>query len=302
MNIRDLEYLVALDDHRHFGRAAAACLVSQPTLSTQVKKLEAELGAPLVERGQRQVHLTLVGEQIAQRARVVLGEVADIRALAQQASDPRGGSLRLGVFPTLGPYLLPHLTGPLKKAFPNLELLLVEEQSHLLVDRLHAGTLDAALLAMPSGDASLHEEAVFVEEFVAALPVGHPLASAQEPLSTKDFTAEQILLLAEGHCMRDQALAVCQGAGASAPSGFEATSLETLRHMVAAGVGTTLLPRLAVSDPMPAHPGVVLREFAEPKPHRVIGLHWRESSVFSTLLPEVADVIRELPTDAIAAA
>lgn len=298
MNLRDLEYLVAVAEHRHFGRAAQACFVSQPTLSTQLKKLETELGVPLVERAPRQVMLTRAGEQIVERARSVLADVADIKGIAHQAADPRSGSLRLGMFPTLGPYVLPHLTGPLHEHFPSLELLLVEEQTHVLLDRLRDGSLDAALIAIPSGDDSLHVEPLFDEDFVAAVPEGHLLALPDQPLRSADIAREKLLLLTEGHCLRDQALAVCGTGATHAPmGGFEATSLETLRHMVAAGVGMTLLPRLSVSSPVAQTPGIALREFAAPRPHRTIGLHWRPSTIYRTLLPELADVIRQLPSE-----
>lgn len=313
MNLRDLEYLVALADHRHFGRAAAASHVSQPTLSTQLKKLEGELGVSLIERGSRQVLLTAAGEQIVDRARRILAQVGDIRGLAEQAQDPRAGLLRLGLFPTLGPYLLPHVVEPLRRTFPRLRLHLVEEQSELLVDRLREGRLDAALLSMPSSDPTLHAEAVFREDFVAALPAEHPLAEAAGPLAHDALNDEGLLLLAEGHCLRQDALAACGGLDAghlgrrsaglladdepSRLSAFEATSLETLRHMVGSGVGVTLMPRLAVTDPVQPAPGIVLREFAAPPPSRTIGLHWRATSIYHHLLPEVAAVFRQLPAD-----
>jgi LysR family hydrogen peroxide-inducible transcriptional activator len=173
MNLRDLEYFVALAEHRHFGRAAAACYVSQPTLSTQVKKLEAELGLQLIERSPRQVMLTAAGELVVGRARVILAEVQDIRGIARQAADPRSGSLRLGIFPTLGPYLLPHIVGPLHQRFPELELLLVEEKTDDLLERLRAGRLDVAILALPVHDETLHAEPLFREEFVLAVPAAH---------------------------------------------------------------------------------------------------------------------------------
>lgn len=304
MNLRDLEYLVALAEHRHFGRAAAACQVSQPTLSTQVRRLEESLGVTLVERGPRQVLLTVAGEQIVERAREVLGRVAEIRAIAERAGDPRGGTLRLGMFPTLGPYLLPHAMAPLRAAFPKMTLQLIEEQSFTLIAQLHQGRLDAALLAMPAGDPSLHCEPVFREDFVAAIPVGHRLDDGSEPMAVAEIGQEDVLLLTEGHCLRDQALEVCGRAGTVASSGgpaFDATSLETLRHMVAAKVGMTLLPRLAVSEPVPASPDIRLREFIAPAPARSIGLHWRPSSVHADVLPELAQVLRTLPTDLVTA-
>lgn len=298
MNLRDLEYLVAIGDHLHFGRAAAACGVSQPTLSMQVKKLEQELGVPLVERGVRQVLLTRAGEQIVARARVVLAEVASIRGIADDAKDPRTGSIRLGLFPTLGPYLLPHVIGPLRRRLPDLKLHIVEEQSDVLMERLRSGLLDAALLAVPAEDgAGLVVEPVFSEEFVAALPAEHPLAGDERPLTPAMLGAEGLLLLSQGHCLRDQTLAVCGDGGSHGPVRVEASSLETLRHMVGASMGVTLLPRMAVSGPVPPSPDVVVREFAEPRPYRTIGLHRRPNSVYEPVLREVAAVLRGLPPD-----
>ena len=294
MNLRDLEYLVAVADHRHFGRAAEACFVSQPTLSTQLKKLEAELGARLIERTPRQIMLTAAGESVVAKARTMLADSAEIRGIARQASDPRAGSLRLGAFPTLAPYLLPHVVGPLTAAFPNLELLLVEEKSEELLEQLRTGRLDCALLALPVHDDALRVEPLFVEDFVLAVPAGHPLAGGTEPLTTDLLDHEQLLLLADGHCLRDQALDVCRLAGAAERAGFQATSLETLRHMVAGGVGITLLPALAVEPPVPAYPGIVLREFAGPAPSRSIAMVWRPTSVYAELLPEVAATLRTL--------
>jgi len=295
VNLRDLEYLVALADHRHFGRAAAAAYVSQPTLSTQLKKLETELGVDLVERGTRQVLLTGAGERVVERARSILGQAQDIRDIARSARDPRAGRLRLGFFPTLGPYLLPHVVPALRERLPDAELLLTEAKTGELREQLLAGTLDAALIALPVVDDALHVRPLFREDFLLAVPADHELAGETGRLPAERLAGEDLLLLAEGHCLRDQALDVCQTAGAREQSGFQATSLETLRHMVAAGVGTTLLPRLAVSPPSRNPDGVVLREFVGAAPHRDIAMVWRRSSVQAPLLDEVAEVLGRLP-------
>lgn len=292
MNLRDLEYLVAVAEHRHFGRAAAACYVSQPTLSTQLKKLESELGVALIERSPRQVLLTTAGEQVVDRARAVLGEVDAIRGIARRAKNPRAGRLRLGVFPTLAPYLLPHAVPNLRGRFPDLELLLVEEKSEVLVDQLRVGRLDAALLALPAPDPGLNGEPLFREDFLLAVPSGHPLAE-QDRVGVEDLEREHLLLLQDGHCLRDQALDVCALAGAQEYVGFQATSLETLRHMVAAGVGVTLLPELSVQPPVAHTDSVRLLRFADPAPHREIGLFWRPANVYQDLLGEVAQVLRD---------
>jgi len=297
VNLRDLSYLVAVAEHRHFGRAADACYVSQPTLSTQIKKLERELGVELVERNPRQITLTAAGEQVAERARVILQETDNIRGIAHRAQDPESGTLRMGLFPTLAPYLLPHVVPHIHERFPNLELLLVEEKTEVLLEQLREGRLDAAVLSLPIDEPHLHEELLFDEDFVLALPAEHPGASLDEPVPVSALVGEHVLLLGEGHCFRDQALAVCRMAGVAERTGFRATSLETLRQMVAAGVGVTLLPALAVQPPVPASDHVVLKRFADPVPTREIAIYWRRTSVYSHLLPELADVMRRLPPD-----
>jgi LysR family hydrogen peroxide-inducible transcriptional activator len=301
MNLRDLQYLVALADHRHFGRAAAASFVSQPTLSTQIRKLEEELGVALVERAPRKVMLTPAGRELAERARRVLGEVEQMKEAARRSRDPEAGSVRLGIFPTLGPYLLPHVVAAVRERFPRLELLLVEEKTPVLLERLHEGKLDAALLALPLHDDSLHVEFLFEEPFLLAVPAHHRLAS-KTSLAIGDLADERLLLLEDGHCLRDQALDVCRMAGAGEKAEFRATSLETLRQMVAANVGVTLLPALAVQPPVPASPDIALLPFAGPdRPSRRIAMAWRRTSALGAFLPALAEVFRALPPELLAA-
>src|SRR6201996_1970886 len=287
MNLRDLHYLVALAEHRHFGRAAEASFVSQPTLSTQIKKLEDELGVALVERTPRKVLLTETGREIARRARGVLSEIDEIKQIAQRTRDPESGTLRLGIFPTLGPYLLPHLVPLVRKNFPRLELLLVEEKTEHVIRMLREGSLDAAVLALPLHEESLHTEFLFEEPFVLAVPDAHPLAQKKNRLKLSDLEDENLLLLEDGHCLRDQALEVCQLAGAGEKTGFRATSLETLRQMVAANVGITLLPALAVRPPVPPSPAVHLIEFHGKAPSRRIAMVWRRSSAMTPFLRDL---------------
>lgn len=294
MNLRSLEYLVALAEHHHFRKAAEACFVSQPTLSTQIRKLERDLGVDLVERNPSGVLLTPAGEAIVARARSILREADGIRQIARLHDDPEAASLRLGIFPTLAPYVLPHVMAPLRERFSRLELMLAEEKSDVLVQQIHDGRLDVALLATPIVDRGLHEELLFDEDFVLAVPSGHPFAgSGSVPISV--LAGETILLLDEGHCLRDQALSVCHLVGASERDGFRATSLETLRHMVASGAGVTLLPRLAVSPPVPEWDDIEIVELRPPRPSRQIAMYWRSSSPFGEFLPRVADVFREIP-------
>jgi LysR family hydrogen peroxide-inducible transcriptional activator len=274
MNLRDLKYLVALADLRHFGKAADACFVSQPTLSTQVRKLEEELGVTLVERAPRKVMLTPTGQDVVQRARRIVADVEQMREAARRSKDPESGSLRLGVFPTLGPYL-------------------VEEKSDVLLQRLREGRLDAALLALPLHDDQLHAEFLFDEPFVLAAPRGHELTS-RTSLGVDELSDETLLLLEDGHCLRDQALDVCRLSGAHEKSGFRATSLETLRQMVAAGVGVTLLPALSVHAPVAQPAGIQLVPFRAPAPSRRIALVWRKSSAMDGFLQQLADTIGTL--------
>jgi LysR family hydrogen peroxide-inducible transcriptional activator len=297
MNLRDLQYLVALADHRHFGRAAAASFVSQPTLSTQIRKLEEELGVALVERAPRKVMLTPAGRDMAERARRVLSEVEQMKEAARRSQDPEAGSVRLGIFPTLGPYLLPHVVAAVRERFPRLELLLVEEKTPVLLERLHEGRLDAALLALPLHDDRLHVEFLFEEPFLLAVPVHHRLATTR-PLAIGDLADERLLLLEDGHCLRDQALDVCRLAGAGEKAEFRATSLETLRQMVAANVGVTLLPALAVQPPVPVSPDIALLPFeGRDRPSRRIAMAWRRTSALTGFLPALADVFRALPPE-----
>jgi LysR family hydrogen peroxide-inducible transcriptional activator len=301
MNLRDLRYLVALAEHRHFGRAAAASFVSQPTLSTQIRKLEEELGVALVERTPRKVLLTDVGRDIVLRARAALNEVDEIRAIAQRTKDPESGTVRLGIFPTLGPYLLPHVIPGIRKRFPRLELLLFEEKTEVVLAKLREGRLDAGILALPLHDEQLHQEFLFEEPFVLAVPEHHALAE-RHALKLGDLADQRLLLLEDGHCLRDQALEVCQLAGARERSGFRATSLETLRQMVAANVGITLLPVLAVQPPVAPSPAVSLVEFSgHDTPSRRIAMVWRKSSAMAPLLANLAALLRELPQALLAA-
>ena len=294
MNLRDLKYLVALEQHKHFGRAAAACFVSQPTLSTQIKKLEEELGVSLVERAPRRVMLTPIGSDIAQRARKVISDVDQLVETARRSQDPEAGTVRLGLFPTLAPYLLPHVLPNLRQRFPRLELLLVEEKTDQILARLRDGRLDAALLALPIHDDQLHIEPLFDEPFLLAVPQQHPLAG-RDALDLHDLDDQHLLLLEEGHCLRDQALDVCRLAGADERDGFRATSLETLRQMVASGVGITLLPMLAVQPPVPVSHDIALLPFRGDAPHRRIGMLWRRSSAMTGFLQQLAGEFRKLP-------
>ena len=297
MTLQDLRYLVTLAETRNFARAAEACYVSQPTLSTQIKKLEDELGLTLFERTNKRVMPTSAGSGLIVQARIVLEEAEKLQQMAQQALDPMAGTLRLGVIPTLGPYLLPHLVPQLRKDYPQLRLYLREELTASLIERLRAGSLDAILVALPIQTDGLELIELFREPFVMALPKDSPLAGKAEVMET-DLMGVPLLLLEDGHCLRDQALAVC---GLPQPRGtedFRGSSLETLRQMVAAGVGCTLLPALAADTTeaggkKPAGERLIeLRSFAAPVPHRTIGLAARRGFPRMQMVRAFAGLVR----------
>jgi LysR family hydrogen peroxide-inducible transcriptional activator len=294
MNLRALQYFVKLADLRHFSRAAEACFVSQPTLSTQIKKLEDELGVQLVERSPQNIMLTPVGMEIVDRARLVLSDIEQIRTVARRSGNPADGVLRLGLFPTLAPYFLPHVVPSLRREYPNLRLQMAEEKTDDILRMLRQGALDAALLALPINGEGLEMEILFEEPFVLALPGHHPL-TGQSRISMKDLEGAELLLLEEGHCLRDHALEVCTLANAQDRVDFHATSMETLRQMVAANVGITLMPMLAVKPPIAATENVIIRRFEAPAPSRTIALVWRGSSALSGFLGELAACFRNLP-------
>ena len=290
MNIRDLKYLVAVADHRHFGKAAEACFVSQPALSMQIKKLEDTLGVLLIERTSKQLFFTEIGKLIVQQARDILYRVETLQEMANQSKDPFSGELHLGIIPTVAPYLLPIIIPGLSTLFPKLTLYLVEDTTLNLLTKLNEGKLDAALLALPvEGDFIVHS--LFDEEFLLAVPLGHPLA-IQKTTNFSDLENKTLLLLEDGHCLRDQALAVCHRANASESKNFRATSLETLRHMVAAGVGITLMPKLSCRS----NDGVSYIPFTSPIPMRTIGLIWRKSTAKKILLEQLVTHIKNMKT------
>lgn len=287
MNLRDLEYFMAVAETGHFGRAAEMCHVSQPTLSTQIKKLEDELGTPLLERTSRRVVLTAVGREVAKQAKQVLSQVDQLRAVANAVQGLLQGPLRLGAFPTLGPYILPELMPLLREHAPDLKPYLIEEKTAELLTRLRDGRLDAALLALPLEGDDLRVAPLFKEPFVAALPTNHALARKRQ-IDIQALSAHNLLLLEDGHCFREQALEVCHRAGASEEE-FKATSLETLRYMVAAGMGMTLLPALAARNNTAQ---LALVPFKSPAPERSIALVWRRGSAGTPSLEALAQLIR----------
>ncbi|MCK8515231.1 LysR substrate-binding domain-containing protein [Methylonatrum kenyense] len=297
MNLRDLRYLVAVAEHRHFGRAAESCQVSQPTLSSQIKKLEGFLGVQLVERSSKQVMLTAVGEAVASRARQILAAVDDLVEVARSASDPLAGDFRLGLIPTVAPYLLPALIPVLRETFPRLRPVLQEEQTSVLLERLRHGEIDAAILAVPvDGIDAFQRLHLYDEPFLLAVPRGHRLDRV-DSVSLECLRDEQVLLLEDGHCLRDQALDICRMVGAREEREFRAASLETLRQMVAAGGGVTLLPALAGGDPDTAGGlgNLVLHRFSPSPPMRHIAMVLRKGSAREPTVRDIAETICRMP-------
>jgi LysR family hydrogen peroxide-inducible transcriptional activator len=291
MNLRDLRYLVALADERHFGRAADRCHVSQPTLSAQVRKLEEYLGVSLVERQPRRVSLTEAGVKVVERARRLLLEADAIVELAKTDRDPLSGALRLGLIPTVGPYLLPHVVRRLKRELPRLKLMLYEHQTVPLLEKLRAGEIDMGILALPVPLDGLEAEPLYDEPFTLAVPAGHRLAD-NERVRVEDLKGETLLLLEDGHCLRDQALEVCSRIRVQEEQDYRATSLETLRQMVAAGHGVTLMPQLAADSPLGGARGMRTKTFVRPAPTRTIGAVWRKSTTRAQAIAATANTIR----------
>ena len=293
MNLKDLKYLVALADTGHFGKAAERTFVSQPTLSAQLKKLEDYLGVKLVERQPKNVQLTEVGKQVVVRARRMLDESDEIIALARNNTDPFAGKLKMGLIPTIGPYLLPRVMQKLRKALPHLGLMLYEHQTEALLKRLRDGEIDLGILALPIAQEGLESRTLYEEAFTLAVPNQHPL-SAKTTVKLQDLKGQTLLLLEDGHCLRDQALEVCSRIDVKEAEDFRATSLETLRQMVIAGLGVTLLPETAVESPFGSQRGLCIRHFAKPAPSRTVGAVWRKTSTRSAAIAAVCDVLENV--------
>ncbi|MBS0308246.1 MAG: LysR family transcriptional regulator [Proteobacteria bacterium] len=282
MTLTELKYIVAVSRHRHFGHAAEACFVSQPTLSVAIKKLEDELGVVIFERGGSEISMTPIGAQIVAQAERVLEQTAAIREIARQNKDPLAGPFRLGVIYTIGPYLLPQLVKAMIERVPQMPLILQENYTTRLIELLRQGELDAAIMALPLPSNGLHMQALYDEPFVVALPKDHPWAGRAN-VSAEDLKSETMLLLGAGHCFRDQVLEVCPEMARFSTTGdgiarsFEGSSLETIRHMVASGIGLTVLPSASVPDMHPKDGMLRYLPFADPVPSRRVVIAWRKS-------------------------
>ena len=280
MTLTELRYIVAVARERHFGRAAETCFVSQPTLSVAVKKLEEELGLQLFERGPGEVSVTPSGQKIVAQAQRVLEEAARIKELAAAGRDPLAGPLRLGAIYTIGPYLLPKLIPILRRAAPQMQLHIQENFTHVLAELLKNGEVDVILIALPFAEPGIEARAVYDEPFMVAVPKGHAWDGRKRPVSSEELTKESLLLLGEGHCFRDQVLDICHVVRAKERSPLSRTveggSLETIRQMVAGGVGVTVLPSTSITGNTSSDL-IRLLPFARPTPTRRVALAWRKS-------------------------
>jgi len=290
MNLRDLHYLVAVAKYGHFGKAATACHVSQPALSMQIKRLENYLGLKLFERTNKTVFLTNQGRLLTEHAKIILAELETFYKIAKSNIDPLSGKLKLGIIPTIAPYLLPHVFQKIKKTFKKLEIYLVEEKTDLLLEKLKTGDIDAAILALPSKQTNLTETFLFDDEFFLSVSTQHPLAK-KNSIKPYEIKNKNLLLLEEGHCLSAQVLAFCDKNNIQAVQEFKASSLETLRYMVAENIGITLMPKLACRH----HDGTQsIKINVNPFPKRTIGMVWRNSSAKTILLETLARKIKEL--------
>ena len=282
MTLTELKYIVAVARQKHFGHAAEACFVAQPTLSVAIKKLEDELGVVIFERGGTEVSVTPLGAQIVAQAERVLEQTAAIKEIANQNKDPLAGPLRLGIIYTIGPYLLPSLVKTMISTVPQMPLILQENFTTRLIELLRQGELDAAIMALPFPEHGLMVQPLYDEEFIVALPKHHKWAERSE-IAAQDLKSETMLLLGNGHCFRDQVLEVCpemsrfSTAGDGIARTFEGSSLETIRHMVASGIGVTVLPQASVPDRHTKDGMVRYVPFNQPVPSRRVVLAWRKS-------------------------
>jgi LysR family hydrogen peroxide-inducible transcriptional activator len=296
MTLTELKYIVAVARAKHFGHAAEACFVAQPTLSVAIKKLEDELGVTLFERGGAEISVTPLGAQIVAQAERVLEQTAAIKELAKQNKDPLSGPLRLGVIYTIGPYLLPPLVKLMIDKTPQMPLILQENFTVKLLELLRQGELDAAIMALPLPDHGMSMKALYDEPFVVAMPGQHPWTERKK-IAAEDLKTETMLLLGNGHCFRDQVLEVCpEMARFSSPGNgmqrtFEGSSLETIRHMVASGIGLTVLPRASVPD-MDSKDGMLqFRPFAAPEPSRRVVIVWRKSFTRKAAIDAICEAV-----------
>lgn len=290
MNLRAMSYLVAVADLRNFTKAAEHCHVSQPTLSAQIKKMEDLLDVKIFERDNKHVMITEEGKDIIKSAERILQEVAHMEDIAEHAHNPFSGKFRLGAFPTLATYIFPDMVPQIKALMPELHLILIEDKTAELIDRLHKGEIDAALLALPVLGESLEIKTLFDDNFFLAVSPTHPLTSFDE-IGVDELTQYRLLLLEEGHCLRDHALEVCHQHNIGEEQDFRATSLETLRQMVKAGTGITFMPEIAINN---NESDIHYIPFKSPTPFRTIGLVYRKTSTKKEIVRQLETIIQKL--------
>lgn len=290
--LKQLRYFSALAEHLHFADAAAVCGVSQPNLSSQIRELESDIGGQLVERTSRHVLLTPLGERVLERTHRVLAEVDDLMDLSNESHDPFTGRIRLGVIPTIAPYVLPRALPSVRSRWPHLELQLIEDFTERLVPRLAAGELDVVLMALPVEHTGLEVVVLADEPFVVLAPADHPIAKSKKVRST-EFQPADLLLLQDGHCLRDQALDVCHLQANNTPNAVEGASLSMLVQMVANGFGLTLMPLIAVPVDVPATNEVRVIPFTKPEPGRTLGLVWRKTSPRADAYRDLAKTLQQ---------
>jgi len=288
--LRQLQYLIAVADTLSFRKAAEHCHVAQPSLSAQLAELESALGVRMFERDRRRVLLTDAGRDLLERARTILADADDLRVAAKRVGDPLSASMRIGVIPTISPYLLPRIAPVLRREFPRMKIQWVEEKTSVLMSALNNGELDAALLALEADIGKVEQYVIATDPFVLATPRNHSLGMKKSDASAEELHDVGVLLLDDGHCFREQALAYCTKSKARELE-FRATSLSTLAQMVASGAGVTLLPELSVATEG-KRADLKIRKFSRPAPHRTIGLVWRKGTSLSDALQKVADSIR----------
>lgn len=293
MNLREMSYLVAVANLHNFSKAAEHCNVSQPTLSTQIKKMEEWLGVKIFERNNKRVMITEKGQDIIQSAKKILQEVERIKEIAECSHSPFAGKFRLGAFPTLSTYIFPSIVPQIKKLMPELRLILIEDKTSILIESLHNGEIDAALFALPVHDDSFKVKQLFNDRFFLAVPPDHPLAEHTE-ISVEALTSYRLLLLEEGHCLRDNALEICQQYDIAEEQDFRATGLETLRQMVKAGTGITLMPEVAINK---RETGIHYIPFTEPTPFRSIGLAYRKTSTKKEIIQKLEELLKNFSGD-----
>ena len=298
MTLTELRYIVAVSQKNHFGKAAQACFVSQPTLSIAIKKLEEELGVRLFERSSKnEIRITEIGQQIINQAHVVLQQAQILGEIAQQGKDPLSGQFKLGVIYTIGPYLLPNLIPKLTENAPNLRLIIEENFTANLFQSLKQGTLDAIIISYPFEEPGIETAPLYQEPFIVALPKNHDWQD-RDAIPTEDLASQDLMLLGSGHCFRDQVVAACpncMSGNSELTRTFEGSSLETIRHMVAAGTGITVLPRTSIVNSQQNEAMIDIKPFKSPSPSRTVAIAWRKHYPRKEAIVTIRETIQTIP-------